>query len=223
MQTLFCLQTQYRQNYYFSSSHVWMWELDNEKKKRLSKEELMPSNYSAGENSWKESPLDSKKIKPVNPKGYQPWIFTGRNDAEAEAPIFWPPDAKSRLIRKDPDTWKVWRQKKGMTEGDMVGWHHWLNEHEFEQAPGDGAGQGSLACCSPWGHKESDTTEWLNSSNDCFFFLSKQFITTCIIWILFYNSNLGNYFQSHLRSPKRKLILSLYNHNSEKMDSGDCD
>ena len=170
-----------------------------------------------------ESPLDFKDIKPVNPKGNQSWIFMRRTDAEAEAPIFWPPDAKSRLIRKDPDTWKVWRQKKGMTEGDMVGWHHWLNEHEFEQAPGDGAGQGSLACCSPWGHKESDTTEWLNSSNDCFFFLSKQFITTCIIWILFYNSNLGNYFQSHLRSPKRKLILSLYNHNSEKMDSGDCD
>ena len=105
-----------------------------------------------------ESPLDSK-IKPVTLKGNQPWIFTGRTDAEAEAPTLWPPDAKSQLIGKDPDAGKDWRQEeKGAAEDEMVGWHHWLNGHEFEQTPGDTEGQGSLACCSPWGHKQLDTT-----------------------------------------------------------------
>ena len=111
-----------------------------------------------------ESPLDCK-IKPVNPKGNQSWIFMGRTDAEAEAPIFWAPDSKSWLIGKDPAAGKDWRhEEKGVTEDEMVRWHHWLNGHEFEQALGDGEGQGSLACCSPWGCKESDTTEWLNNS-----------------------------------------------------------
>ena len=102
-----------------------------------------------------ESPLDSKEIKLVNPKGNQSWIFIGRTDAEAgaEAPIFWPPDVKNWLIAKDPDAGRDWRQEeKGMTEDEMVGWHHWLDGHEFEQALG----------CSPWGRKESDITEWLN-------------------------------------------------------------
>ena len=109
-----------------------------------------------------ESPLDNK-IKPVNHKGNQSWIFIGRTDAEAVAPILWPPDVKNWLIWKDPDAGKDWRQKeKGMTEDEMVGWYHWLDGHEFEQAPGVGDGQGSLACCSPWGHKESDMTERLN-------------------------------------------------------------
>ena len=90
-----------------------------------------------------ESPLNCKEIKPVNPKGHQPWIFIGRTDAEA--PILWPPDVKSQLIRKDPDAGKDWRQEeKGMTEDKMVGWHHWLNGHEFGQALGDGEGQGNL-------------------------------------------------------------------------------
>ena len=93
-----------------------------------------------------ESPLDCKEIQPVHPKGDQSWIFTGRTDAEAEAPILWPPDAKDWLIRKDPDYGKDWRQEeKGTTEDEMVGWHHWLNGHEFEQAPGVGDGQGILA------------------------------------------------------------------------------
>ena len=96
----------------------------------------------------------------VNPKGNQSWIFIGRTDAEAEAPILWPPDANSQLIRKDPDAGKDWRQEEmGTTEDEVVGWHHQLNGHEFEQAPKDGDGQGSLVCCSPWGRKESDTTE----------------------------------------------------------------
>ena len=111
-----------------------------------------------------ESPLDSKEIKQVNPKGDQPWIFIGRADAEAEAPILWPPDAKSQLIGKDPDAGEDWGHEKGMTEDEMVGWHHWLNGHEFEQTSGNSEGRGSLACCSPWGHKELDMTEQLNNN-----------------------------------------------------------
>ena len=124
----------------------------------------MLSNCSVGEDS--EGPLDSKEIKSVNLKGNQPWIFIGKNDAEAEAPILWPPDEKSWLIRKDPDAGKDWGQEeKGATEDEMVGWHHWLNGHEFEQAPEDGEGQGSLVCCSSQGLKESATTEQLNNNN----------------------------------------------------------
>ena len=108
-----------------------------------------------------DRPLDSKEIKPVNPKGNQFWIFIGRTDAET--PIIWPPDAKSWLIGKDSDAGKDWGQEEtGVTEDEMAGWNHWLNGHESEQALGVGDGQGSLACCSPWGHKELDTTEWLN-------------------------------------------------------------
>ena len=111
----------------------------------------------------RESPLDCKEIQPVNPKGNQSWIFIGRTDVEAETPILWPPHAKSWLIWKDPDTAKDrGQEEKGMTEDEMVGWHHQLSGHEFEQAPGIGDGQGSLACYSPWGCKESDMTEWLN-------------------------------------------------------------
>ena len=114
-----------------------------------------------------KSLLDCKEIKPVNPKGNQSWIFIGWRNVEAEAPILWPPDAKSWLIRKDPDAGKDWMQEKGMTEDRMVGWHHQLDGHEFEQALGDGEGQRSLVCCSPRGLrvKESDTTEWLNNNN----------------------------------------------------------
>ena len=100
-----------------------------------------------------ESPLDSKKIKPVNPKGNQSWILIGRTDVEAKIPILWPPDVKSRLIRKDPNAGKDWKQEKGMSEDEMIGWHHQLNAHEFEQTLGNGEGLGSLACCSPWGRR----------------------------------------------------------------------
>ena len=110
-----------------------------------------------------ESPLDCKEIQPGHPKGNQSWIFIGKINTEAEAPIIWPPDVKNQLIGKVPDAGKDWRQEeKGTTEDDMVGWHHWLNGHKFEQTPGIGDGQGSLACYSPWGRKESDTTEWLD-------------------------------------------------------------
>ena len=104
--------------------------------------------------------FDCKEIKPVNSKGNQSWIFIRRTDAEAEAPILWPPDAKNWLIGKDPDAGKDWRREvKGTTEDEMVGWHHWLDGHEFEQAQGVGDGQGSLVCCSPCGFRESGRTE----------------------------------------------------------------
>ena len=108
-----------------------------------------------------DGPLDCKEIKPVNPKGNQSWIFIGRTDAKAEAPIVWPPDSKSWLTGKDPDAGKDWRQgEKDMTEDAMVGWHHWLNGHRFEPTLGDSEGQGGLECCSPWGHKS-----WTQLSN----------------------------------------------------------
>ena len=108
-------------------------------------------------------PLDYKEIQPVHPKGNQSWVFIGRTDVETETLKFWPPDAKSWLIWKDPDVGKDWRQEeKGTTEDEMVWWHHWLNGHEFEQTLGVGDGQASLACCSPWGCKEFDTTERLS-------------------------------------------------------------
>ena len=115
-----------------------------------------------------ESPLDCKEIQPVHPKGDQSWIFIGRTVAETETPILWPLGAKNWLIGKDPDSGKDWRQEwKGMTEDEMVGLHHRLDGCELEQALGFGDGQGSLACFSPWGHKEWDMTERLNWT-ECF-------------------------------------------------------
>ena len=134
------------QSYGFFSSHVWMWELDY-------KESWVLKNWcfwTVVLEKTHESPLDSKAVKPVNPKGNQPWIFIGRTDAETEAPILWPLDAMSRHLRKDPDAGKGWGQEeKWATEDEMAGWHHWLNGHEFEQTLGDSEGQGSLACSSP--------------------------------------------------------------------------
>ena len=146
------------QGYGFSSSNGWMWELDY-------KESWAPKNWcfwTVVLEKTLESPLDCKEIHPVHSKGDQPWIFIGRIDAKAETPILWPPD-ENWLIGKDPDTGKDWRcEEKGMTDDEMVGWHHQLNGHEFEWTLRVGDGQGGLACCSPWGHKGSDTTEWLN-------------------------------------------------------------
>ena len=112
-----------------------------------------------------ESPWEYKEFKPVNCKQNQSWIFIGRTDAEAEVPILWLPDEKNWLIGKGPDAEKDWRQEeKWTTEDKIVGWHHWLNGHEFEQALGFGDGQGGLASCSPWGRKESDSTSQLNNN-----------------------------------------------------------
>ena len=118
-------------------------------------------NCGVGEDSWEF--LDCKEIQPVHPKRDQSWIFIGGTDVEAETPILWPPDAKNWFIWRDPDAGKDWGQEdKGMTEVEMVGWHHWLNGHGFGWTPGVGDGQGGLACCDSWGRKESDMTEWLN-------------------------------------------------------------
>ena len=107
-----------------------------------------------------ESPLDCKEIQPVHPKGDQSWVFIGRTDAKAETPVLWPPDAESCLIGKNSDAGRDWGQEeKEMTEDEMAGWHHQLDGHEFNSTPGVGDGQGGLACCDSWGHKESDTTE----------------------------------------------------------------
>ena len=135
-----------------------MWELDY-------KESWVLKNWccwTVGLEKTPESLLVCKEIKPVNPKGSLFSICIGRTDAAAEAPLFWPPEEKNWLIGKDPDAVKDWMLEKGMTEDEIVGWHHWLDWHEFEQALGVGYGQGSLVCCSPWGRKELAMIEWLN-------------------------------------------------------------
>ena len=136
-----------------------MWELDCE-------ESWAPKNWcfwTVVLEKTLKSPLDCKEIQPVHSKGDQSWVFTGRTDAEAETPILCPPHAESWLIGKDSDAGRDWGQEeKGMTEDEMAGWHHWVDGHEFEWTLGVGDGQVGLACCNSWGHKGSDTTEWLN-------------------------------------------------------------
>ena len=135
-----------------------MWKVDH-------KERWVPKNWCfriVVLEKTLESPLDCKEIKQVNPKGNQSWIFIGRTDAEAEALILWPPDAKHQLIVKDPAAfphWKDWGQEKGTTENEMVGWHNRLNGDEFEPTLGDSEGQESLVCYHPWVWKESNMTE----------------------------------------------------------------
>ena len=133
--------------------NVWIWELDH-------KGSWVPNNWcfwTAVLEKTLESPLDSNEIKPVSPKGNQPWILIGRIDAET--PILWLPDVKSWLIGRDPAAGKDWGQEEKVAkENEMVGWHHRLNGHEFEQVLGDSEGQGSHVCCSSWGCKELDTT-----------------------------------------------------------------
>ena len=137
-----------------------MWELDCE-------EGWAPKNWcfwTVVLEKTLESPLDCREIQPVHSEVDNPWDFFGRNDAKAETPVLWPPHAKSWLIGKDSDAGRDWGQEeKGTPEDEMAGWHHWLDGHEFEWTLGVGDGQGGLACCDSWGHKESDTTERLNS------------------------------------------------------------
>ena len=149
------------QSYGFSSSHVWMWELDCIKKA----ERRRMDGFWTVVLERLLSPLDCKEIQPVHPKGNWYWVFIGRTDAEIEAPVLWSPDGKSWFIGKDPDAGKDWRQKKGMAEDEMIGWHHQLDGHEFEWTPGDGDGQGGLACCDSWsqrvGHDwATELTDW---------------------------------------------------------------
>ena len=145
----------YNQSYGLFSNQVGTWELDH-------KEGWSLKNWcfwAVALEKALESPLNSKEIKPVNPKGNQPWIFIGRTDAEANAPGVWQSDARNQIIGKDPDTGKDWRQEeKRVAKNEMVGWHHQLNGDEFEQTPGNGEEKGSLTYCSLLSHKESDTT-----------------------------------------------------------------
>ena len=155
-----------RRLYGFSSSQVWIWELDY-------KESWVPKNWcfwTVVLEKTLESPLNCKEIQPVHPKRDRSWVFIGRTDVEAETPVLWLPDAKNWLTGKNSNAWKDGRQEeRGMTENEMVGWHHWLYGHEFEQAPGVGDGQGSLVCCSH-GVAELDTVQrlnWTNALKDC--------------------------------------------------------
>ena len=136
----------------FSSNDVQIWELDY-------KEGWVLKNW-CFRTMVLEKTLESLGLQgDLNPEGNQPWIFIGRTDAETEGPILWPLDVKGWLTGKDPEAGEDWRwEEKGVTENDMVGWHHWINWHEFEQTLGDNEGQGSLVCCSPCGHKELNTT-----------------------------------------------------------------
>ena len=158
MYFLKCLASQ---GYGFSCDHAWMWELDCE-------EGWMLKNWCFWTGVLEktlESPLDCKEIQPVHSKGDQPWDFFGRSDAKAETPVLWPPHVKSWLIGKDSG--RDWGQEeKGTTEDEMAGWHHGLDGHESEWTPGDGDGQGGLACCNSWVRKELDRTEQLNCLND---------------------------------------------------------
>ena len=154
----------YSQSYGFSSSHVWMWELDH-------KESCVLKNWcfwTVVLEKTLESPLDCKEIQAVHPKGNQSRIFIGRTDAIAETPIIWTSDVKNWFIGKDSDTGRDWGQEeKQVAEDEMVRQHHWFNGHEFEQIPGDSGGQGSLACCNSWGHKESDMLSgWIKYWNE---------------------------------------------------------
>ena len=143
------------QSYGFSRSHVRMWELDH-------KESWAPKNWcfwTVVLEKTLESPLGCKEIQTAHPKGNQSWIFIGKTDAEAEITIFWPPDAKKLTHLKRPWCWERWKAKgEGATEDEMVGWHPWINGRKFKQTLGDSEGQRSLACCNPWGYKESGIT-----------------------------------------------------------------
>ena len=194
-----CIQdiTLYSQSCGFSSSRVQVWELDH-------KESWAPKNWCFQIMVLKktlESSFDCKKIKPVNPKGNQLWIFIGKTNAEAEAPILWLPDAKSWLIANDPDSGKDGRQEeKRITEDKMFVWHHWLNGHESEQTPGDSERQGSLACCNSWGHKELDLTGLLNNN-----LYSLGFSTHMVTW----SANRNNYTSSFQMYTNLSIFLCL--------------
>ena len=152
----------YSQGYGLPSGHIQLWELDHIEG-RTSKNWCLQTVVLE---KTPESPLDRKEIKPVSLKGDQPWVLTGRTDAEAEAPVFWSSDANRWPIGKVPDAGKDRGHKeKKVSENEMAGLHHWWNEHELGLTPGDGEGQGGLACCSPWGFKELDMTGWLNNNN----------------------------------------------------------
>ena len=176
----------------FSSSHIQIWELEF-------KENWVQKNWcfwTVVLEKTLESPLDCMVIQPVHPKGTQSWIFIGRTDSEAETPILWPPECEELTHLKRPWRWERLKMGvEGMTGNEMVGWHHWLDGHEFEQALGFSDGQESLACCSPWGCKESDTTKWLNWTDIC------VYVCVCIYIYIFFNL---------FRCPKRYSLVIVF-------------
>ena len=154
-------------------------------------------NCGVGEDSWES--LDCKEIQPVHPKEDQSWVSIGRTDVEAETPILWPPDEKNWLTWKDPDAGKDWGQaEKGMTENEMVGWHHWFNGHEFGWTLGVGDGQEGLVCCSPWGHKESEMTEQLNWTELGY-----------VLWSYFRDSHVEFLFQTNMGRTRDLHLVAL--------------
>ena len=175
------------QSYGFSSSHVWMWELDW-------KESWVPKNWcfwTVVLEKTLESPLDCKEVQPVQSKGDQSWVFFGRTDAKAETPILWPPDEKCWLIVKDSDAGRDWGQEeKGTTEDEMAGWHHLHEGRESEWTPGDGDGQGGLVCCNSWGHQVGH--DWVTELNwtDTEKIFMTQIIT--MVWSLAYSQTSWN-------------------------------
>ena len=174
-ETLLCHKGLYSQGYGLPSGHIQLWELDR-------KEGRTPKHWCLQTvvlEKTTESPLDGKEIKPVNLKGEQLWIFTGRTDAEAEVPVLWSSDVNWQLIGKVPDVGKDWEQKeKRVSEDEMAGWHHWYYEHEFGQTPRDDEGQGGLASFNPWGRKESGMTRQLNN------IVILWFLKAMLIWSL---------------------------------------
>ena len=186
----------------FSSSHVWMQELDH--KDSVQKNWCF---WNVVLEKTLENSLDSKEIKPTNPKGNKPWIFIRRTDAEAEAPILWPHDAKSQLIRKDPDAGKDWGQKeKGVTEDEMVGWHHWLSGHGFEQTPGDIEGQRRTAV-----HGVAKSRAWLSDWTT-----SDQIIVDCDRRLGFGGSLLAAKSACSFQNPCAMTALNSKNLSSQK-------
>ena len=180
-------------------------------------------NCGVGEDSWVF--LDCKEIQPVHSKGDQPWNFFGRNDAKAKTPVLWPPHAKSWLIGKDSDAGRNWGQEeKGTTEDELAGWHHWLDGCESEWTPGVGDGQGGLACCSSWSHKELDTTERLNWRIHLYLFnqtysvptfwnktVPKWFMT---VWC----SSMELYFRVTLSCLCKWMFSALLSHSATEID-----
>ena len=170
-ETLFAEIVQYNQSYDVSNCHAWMWDLDH-------KEWWVMKNgwfWTVVLDKTLESPLDYKEIQQVNAKGNQSWLFIGQTDAEAEAPILWPTDVKNLLIRKDHITGKDWRQEEKRTiEDEKAGWHHRLDEHEFEQAPGKSEGQGNLICRSPWVTKSwTRLSDWTTAAKRDLYYMIK--------------------------------------------------
>ena len=201
----------YSQGYGLPSDHIWLWELDH-------KEGRAPKNWCLQTvvlQKTPESPLDSKEIKPANMKRNQLWIHIGRADAEAEAPVFWPPDVNSRLLGKVPDAWKYWGQKeKRVSEDEMAGWYHRCNGHELGKISGDGEGQGDLVCCSPRGHKELNVTGQLNNNNFWITLVDQENVDFHVYWHYFW----GQLSKEEIKKKRKQIDGQVDKGNWQKIN-----